>query len=84
MDDAFKTDVMAEFAALNIAVIYALRAAVSAGGHDPDKLRHAILEAGLRDLDSMHYGSVPGAMRAEFVENARRRYSNLMLTALPA
>lgn len=78
MDDAFVEDLIAELAALNMAVMRALSAVAFLSGDKRGYLSH-VLDAGLRDLEKTHYPNVPPERLEAFVEKARARYTDLIV-----
>lgn len=81
MATQFELDVLAELAALSAAVgrsISGLAAIAATGGMPRREYLGRVLEAGLRDLDNVHYFSVPADQRTDFVENARARFSQII------
>jgi hypothetical protein len=82
MATQFEMDVLAEFAAVNTAVITALRAIVMihAQGDASAKARFLsdLLESGSTAMEKTNYWSVPNEQRAAFLENAKARYADLI------
>lgn len=78
-------DLMAELAALNMAVLKALQGMASVAGREGVREQYlkTVLEAGLRDLENTNYWSVPAERRAAFIEKARARYTDIIMGVGP-
>jgi hypothetical protein len=74
----FQEDVQAQFAALLMAVSAALKAVADSTG-DPKRFLSEALENGLREMGNTDFVSIPAIQKEAFLENARARYTSLIV-----
>ena len=70
-------DVLAEFAALNTAIITCLKQ-IAMTKPDPKAFLSNVLDSGLLALETTNYWSVPADQKETFLENAKARYTDLV------
>jgi hypothetical protein len=75
---SFQEDTQAQFAALIMAVSVALKRLADQSGNDKKFLESA-LETGLHEIGRINFSSIPDANKEAFLENARARYSTLIV-----
>jgi len=82
MNQQFSEDLLAELAALNMAVHKALNGLAELSG-DRRAFLHKTLEEGLVGLRKSRYWSIPDERLETFLENASARYTDI-ITSIPA
>lgn len=81
MASQFETDVLAEFAALNTAVITLLKRHALAHPNGRDKALSDLLDSGIQALETTNYWSIAPEQRDAFLENAKARYTDIVSSA---
>lgn len=71
-------NVLAEFAALNMLTMQTLRL-IAMQKPDPRAFLAGLLETGLQNLAATNYSSVPPERKAALLENARARYTDMIV-----
>lgn len=71
-------DIVAEFAALNVLAMSTLKA-VAKQQPDPTGYLKKLLEDGLVAIETTNYWSVPQERKAAFLENAKARFTDMIV-----
>lgn len=77
IDPDFHDAVLAELAAQNMAIMKALSGLAAIVG-DREEYKRTLLEAGLRDLPTTDYWSVPAERKEAFLAQVEARYTALI------